>query len=136
MRRHRVKSDWRLVFVVAALATPGCGGADVARVTGHVKRTAGEPLADASLIARNEATGVSCYATTDAQGKYELTTGEPGAGVPPGSYSVVVMEKKASRDSVSQPTIAAKYGDPAQSGLSFAVEAGDAKSFDISIDSP
>lgn len=124
-----VMTAWTLVVV-------GCGGPAVGRVSGQVKRASGEPLADANLIARNDETGKSCYATTGPDGSFELSSGEPGAGVPPGNYSVVVMENKPNRDSVVAPTIAAKYSDPSESGLTFTVTAGESKTFDVSVDPP
>ena len=134
---HVVKIGRALAVIGAcALTTLGCGGPAAGRVNGQVVRKGGVPLADANLIARNNETGKSCYATTEADGQYEFSSGEAGAGVPPGTYSVVVLEKQAGRDAIRQPTIAARYGDPAQSGLSFTVAAGEKKTFDVTVDPP
>jgi hypothetical protein len=132
----QIKVRRRLALVaVGGLMAAGCGG-DVGRVSGRVVRTSGEPLAGASVIARCEESGVSCYGTTGADGRFELSTGETGAGVPPGTYHVVILERKASRDAVTRPTIAAKFGDPAQSGLSFTVASGEHATLDVTVAPP
>lgn len=123
-----------MLAMACSLAAGGCGGTDNGRVSGRVVRKSGEALAGANIIARNNETGQSCYATTAADGRYELSGGESGTGVPAGDYSVVIVEKKASRDAISPPTIADRYSDPAKSGLSFTVAGGEEKSFDVTVE--
>ena len=126
----------RLLPAVVALFIVGCGGSDNQRVSGRVVRKSGEPLVGAGVTARHEETGTSYYGTTDAEGNYELSTVESGAGAPPGTYSVVIMEMTGDRDSIRRPTIAAKYGNPEQSGLTFTVVAGEDTTFDVTVDPP
>src|SRR5262245_58781654 len=94
-RRDGGRCGVRALTLAAVLLT-GCGGAATCRVSGRIVRPSGEPLEGANVIARNEDTGSSYYGTTNDDGRYELSTIDSGAGVPPGTYSVVIMEKTAS----------------------------------------
>jgi hypothetical protein len=124
-------------FVVAAtILLAGCGGSDHGRVTGRVVQAKGAPLAGANVIARSDETGKTSHGTTDADGNYELSTTEPGDGTPPGTYKVVITEVRGDPDAIQPPTIADKYSDPAQSGLTFTIAAGEDKTFDVTVDPP
>jgi hypothetical protein len=124
------------MLAACLLATFGCGGGGRAEVSGRLRLKNGAPLIGASLIARNDATGKSCYGVTDSEGKYELQTSEPGDGVAPGTYSVSIVEARLDRDAISGPTIAAKYSNPSESGLTLSVAAGESKALDVTLDSP
>ncbi len=126
---------WAATWIGLSLgALAGCGGPAEGRVTGRVIYASGEPLAGASVIARSDETGKTSHGTTDADGNYELSTTKPGDGTPPGTYKAVIMEERGDPDSVRPTTIAAKYGHPDQSGLSFKVVAGEHRTFDVTVD--
>jgi hypothetical protein len=128
----------RSAAMVAAALVPlaGCGGVDQGRVTGRVVRSTGAPLGGISVIAREDETGKTSHGTTDDDGHFELSTVTAGDGVPPGRYRVVILEPRGATEGASPATIAVKYGDPATSGLTFTVAAGEEKSFDVSVDPP
>jgi hypothetical protein len=119
---------------ILASAVLGCGGSSSGRITGKVTRSGGEPLAGASVIARADATGITSRGTTDVNGAFELSTKEAGDGTPPGAYKVSVAEARGGFDTISKPTIAAKYASPDESGLTFELGDGEAKTFDIIVD--
>jgi hypothetical protein len=124
-------------LVVATLAPlTGCGGGEQGRVTGQVVRSTGAPLSGVSVIARSDESGKTSYGTTDGEGHFELSTITAGDGVPPGRYRVVIMEPRGATEGTRPVTIAAKYGDPAKSGLSFTLVAGEDKTFDVTVDPP
>ena len=112
----------------------GCSDGDRANVTGRVVRTDGAPLVGATVIARSDETGKSVTGVTDANGSFQLGGAEPGDGVLPGEYGVIVMEYRGRPDNMKPPSIADKYADPASSGLMFSVQSGEDKVFDIAVD--
>jgi hypothetical protein len=124
----------RLPHTMLALlvASAGCGS-DRAEVTGRVVRSDGQPLKSARVIARSES-GASAYGATNEDGQFSLSAGDAGEGLDPGQYAVIIVEDRGRTDSMRPPSISAKYADPAQSGLAFAVEPGDEKVFDVTVD--
>lgn len=136
LRTTNASSCFRVLPAAVLLACAGCSGSANQRVAGRIVRSDGAPLVGATVTARHEETGVSYYGTTDADGRYELSAVESGAGAPPGTYRVVIMEQRGDRDSIHRPTIAAKYSDPALSGLTLTVVAGEDAAFDVTVDPP
>ena len=131
-------SRYRLTLALlgaSAIVSAGCGGG-VGHVSGRVVHKDGSPLDGANIVARCAETGKSVYATSDAQGHFEMSPQKPGEGVPPGSYEATIMERRLDRESAIKPTIAAKYSDPTKSGLNFTVAAGETKTFDVTVDPP
>ncbi|MCA9238131.1 MAG: carboxypeptidase regulatory-like domain-containing protein [Planctomycetales bacterium] len=118
-----------LLFVLA-----GCGPTDHAEVAGRVTRTDGSPLVGARVTARPIGEGKTVYGTTDNEGNYTLSTGDPTAGVQPGEYEVGISENTGDPERRQKPTIAAKYGNPATSGLTLSVDLGEHKTFDIVVE--
>lgn len=116
-----------------ALITAGCGGSSRAQVSGTVTRQDGSPLVNARVIARSEE-GKTANGATDTQGHYSLGVELPGDGVPPGKFSVAIVEQFADEDVATSPTIASKYSRPNTSGLSFEVAAGEIKTFDMTLE--
>jgi hypothetical protein len=47
---------------------------------------------------------------------------------------VIIVEDRGRTDNMRRPSISAKYADPVQSGLTFTVEPGDEKVFDVTVD--
>ena len=86
-------------------------------------------------MARCEATGKSASGWTDKDGHYELGTMEPGDGVLPGEYFVMLMEDRGDMDNPRPATISPKYRNPQVSGLKFSVEPGESTVFDVTLDS-
>ncbi len=123
-------------IAASALLSAGCQGSDVGEVTGKALRRDGTPLVGARVIARSVATGKSATASTDSEGQFELTSSESTDGIPPGEYRVIIMEDRDGMGVRPKPTIAAKYGNATYSGLTFVLEAGEAKVMDLSLDPP
>jgi hypothetical protein len=79
-------------------------------------------------------TGKSAYGTADSEGRFTLRSDAEEDGVPPGNYDIVVLEDRGDPDSRRRPTIAAKYRDPATSGLKVNVGAGEATEATFTLD--
>ena len=122
-----------LVIVALALtAATGCGD-ERAQVTGRVVRSDGEPVMEARVIARSD-NGKSAVGVTKEDGQFELSSAEPGRGIEPGDYSVIIVEDRGRTDNMRPATISAMYADPSLSGLTLSVQAGESKEFDITVD--
>jgi Carboxypeptidase regulatory-like domain len=122
------------ILVPLLLLTIGCGKTTVAKVSGTVSRKDGSHLVGARVIARSDETGKSANGLTNAQGEYELGTLEVGDGVAPGDYYVIVLEERGDEINPRPATIAAKYSKAATSGFKFSVQAGEKKTFDMTLD--
>lgn len=117
---------WASLFVAATTAWVGCSGSSVKPypVSGQVTFRK-KPLPDAVVTfhpAAGEPPGHPLSATTDAEGRFRLTTIVPNDGAPAGSYkvSIVFREKRADGDEVlrnGRNLLPAKYADPGMSGL-------------------
>lgn len=116
-----------------ALLAAGCGD-DLARVTGQITRADGTPVVGALVVARAESIGKSATGQTDGEGRYALGGAEPGGGVVPGDYAVIIIEERQSLDGGGQRTFPARYGDYAKSGLTFSAAAGDSHEFNIQLE--
>jgi hypothetical protein len=118
------------------MVVAGCGASDRGGVIGTVLQKGGTPLAAARVVARSAETGLSAYGTTDADGKFVLKGDEQSDGIPAGNYDVVILEDRGDPDARRPPTIAAKYRDPATSGLRLSVEAGESNELSLTLDPP
>ncbi len=138
---------WNVLIVVAvatvfAAAVVGCGKGrpKTVPVTGTVTFD-GKPVEGASVAFYPAEGGRPATGTTDAQGKFTLTTFESGDGALPGSYNVTVMkvsggEATADEDSDTEETLMGdmgsegesllppKYANVKSSGLTVEVKAG------------
>lgn len=100
---------WRLLSVVAIVGfAVGCGGsgrsASTEPVTGTVTLN-GTPVGGAVVAFSPKDPGVSAaFGTTDATGKFVLTTVEPGDGAMVGSYAVTVTKTSAPAGAASGPS--------------------------------
>lgn len=103
-------------MVVVVLVCSGCGTGTVdfeARVT-----LDGKPLEDAAvtLVSSGETRNRTAAGITDAQGSVHFTTFEPGDGVLPGEYIVLVskspksVEEEFSSADITDPEVAARMG--------------------------
>ncbi|MAT69824.1 MAG: hypothetical protein CMJ58_09900 [Planctomycetaceae bacterium] len=128
-----------LSFVAALLlwnVCSGCSSSNNAQVSGSVARADGTPLVRARVTAHPQADGATVYGTSDSQGRFRLSTGDPTTGVPPGDYRVSVAEDIGDMEQPQPPTVAAKYSSPANSGFSFSVAAGEDHELDLILDPP
>jgi Carboxypeptidase regulatory-like domain len=114
----------------------GCGGSDRAHVSGTVIHKDGSPLIGARIVARSRETGHTGSGVTNDQGFYTLGVEKKGDGMPPGNYYVIIREDRGDYDYPNPPTIASKYSSASDSGFSFEVAAGEAKTFDLTADPP
>lgn len=132
------------------VAVVGCGGANLARVTGTVTYQ-GKPVDGAVVSFRCEQAGKMATGTTDLQGRFTLTTHPDGAGAVVGTHTVTVAKFAAPAgggpaasmdDMVAQAkapplppanALPARYADPAQSGLTFTVSASGPNEFAIEL---
>jgi hypothetical protein len=86
------------LIVLTAVAVGGCSAKPYQDhrpklvPAGGVVRYNGKPLDGARVTFSNTALGVSAYGVTDAQGKFTLTTFEPGDGAAPGHYQITVSK--------------------------------------------
>ncbi|WP_166820680.1 carboxypeptidase-like regulatory domain-containing protein [Thalassoroseus pseudoceratinae] len=136
--RSRILALFCMLPIVIAV---GCGGATedqwtkdrpkVVPVSGTVTYN-GDPVEGADVVFRSSAKGGPAYAKTDAEGRFELTTYEPGDGAVPGSHQVriskIVVHQPEIKDpeGVIPPTteenqLPAKYNDFDQSKLTASV---------------
>ncbi len=87
-----------LSLVAVALSLPcllgGCGAGDHPDTypVGGVVTLNGQPVAEATVNFFPVAEGQSSVGRTDAQGRYELTTFDPGDGALPGEYQVAISK--------------------------------------------
>jgi hypothetical protein len=125
-----------MLLTAVAAALSGCGEANRARVSGTLQRADGQPLVGARVIARSTDASVSASGYSDSQGQFELTTAEPGDGVPPGEYQLAVIEDRGDRDNRQPPTIAAKYRDQSTSGLRVSAATGEEVRTELRLDPP
>jgi hypothetical protein len=144
MKAHRVCRI--LLIVLAAPAVGGCSADPMPQrpklVPVHgVVRFNGKPLEAARVTFSHTTAGVSAYGDTDAEGKFTLTTFQPGDGATPGKYQVAVVKAQVTghptapnMPPVFRPgaaphprwLIPQKYANLATSGLTAEVnEAGD-----------
>jgi hypothetical protein len=124
------------VCVIAIVICCGCQNDDRAYVSGVIKGSDGKPIVGATVVARCAATGKSGSGATNEQGKYELGVEKTGDGIPPGEYTVIVIEDLGDWDHPKRPSFSSAYSDTSTSGLSFSVEAGQKLEFDAELNGP
>lgn len=122
--------------LLAVAVASGCGRGDVGAVSGRVLGPGGGPLAKARVTATSTGGGKTVYGTTDADGNFSLSTGNPTEGVPPGDYRVGVVEDLGDPELHRKPSIDRKYGNAATSGITVSVAAGDEKTLNIELGTP
>ena len=125
-----------LCLLVVAVSV-GCGE-NISRgyVSGNVKQIGGEPAVGVTVVARSATTGKSGSGVTNGEGKYELGVEHAGDGLPPGEYTVVILEDIGDWDHPKPGTIARKYADHSTSGLSLSVADGENREFNVELDKP
>jgi len=126
----------RFLIPIALVSLAGCGGPDgrmeTTAVTGRVT-VDGQPAVDARVIFHPAAPFADKNAdypraVVDADGKFSLSTYGEGDGAPPGDYKVTVdLSDQSEGLSRRSDPLKGRYRDPASSGLSATVAAGEAK---------
>lgn len=133
---------WTIVLGMAGLITlVGCGGgpppgpAQLATVPAAGTVTMqGKPIANASVSFQHSDGTATANGTTDADGKFTLSTYGTNDGAPVGKYKVTVAVGGAQEiepgvlapepEGGFKSSIPEKYADPAQSGLEAEIPAG------------
>jgi len=115
-----------VVVVSMCLAFTGCGGG-LQPVRGKVTLPDGKPAANSQGVFDGPIGGKTISARGDVQadGSFELSTAQPGDGVPLGKYRVQVnpppvVDAEAAQRAPFHP----KFSDFSTSGLEFEVKAG------------
>jgi hypothetical protein len=124
-------SSFGVAFLTAAalLEFAGCSTSDHGSVSGTLVRKDGSPLAKARVVAHSKDTGATAYGTTDDSGHFQINN-----GLAPGDYDVNILEDRGDPDNRRPPTIAAKYRDPARSGVSINIQAGDTTKLSLTLE--
>lgn len=102
----------RLIVAVGFALLVGCGpsGPAMVPVSGTVTLD-GTPVEGASVMLAPTATGRPAQGTTDAAGKFQLTTDKPGDGAVEGEYEVTVTGVRTTGAAVNPDGTS---GDPSQ----------------------
>lgn len=127
-------------LALVAAVVLGCGGVSDAPKTVPVRGTVtykGTPMAKISVaFIPTDGVGQIAEAITDAEGKFELQTREPGDGAMPGNYNVAMnyapdtipdMPGFTGGKQPEPSTIPTKYGNSASSGLTATVDKDESK---------
>jgi hypothetical protein len=113
----------------------GCGGGieELIPVTGTVENADGSALRfESGLVAfMPEAGGRSANGSVEKDGSFSMTTVEPGDGVKPGKYKVVLQLWQSYRNQTL--AVPEKYGDAATTPLVATVDA-DHTHFDFQVE--
>ncbi len=135
--RRFLKKFWLAAALTAVCIDAGCARqGDRGSVTGTLQTSNGTSLQGANVIATSSETGKSAQGTTDQAGHFELGTAAKGDGIPLGNYNIGIAEDRGDPDDRRPPTIAARYRDPATSGIKLTVNAGESKELNLKLDPP
>jgi hypothetical protein len=114
------------ILALTALAFVGCGSG-LQPVRGKVMLPDGKPAANSQVVFEGPTGGKAISARGDVQvdGSFELSTVQPGDGVPVGKYRVqvnppAVVDAEAAQRAPFHP----KFSDFSTSGLEFEVKSG------------
>jgi len=123
---------WAIALALTLPLAAGCG-ANTAPVNGRVTRN-GNPVGPGTVIFMPSAGDQkhSAVGQFGADGRYELTTFQPGDGALRGKHRVIIQAAGLEGESYGEETAAApagadiplKYADPKQSGLTATVKPG------------
>jgi hypothetical protein len=132
-----------VVTVLFFVALVGCGADGYEPVTGTVTYSDGTfPTSEMAIITFEPKEGGNARGTSvkgasgdiGKDGKYELTTIDPGDGAKPGDYIVTVRIMDGYPDPVF--AVAKKYTDILDTPLTAKVEAGGENNFDFKVERP
>ncbi len=124
-----------LVLIVSAV---GCGGSNLAKVTGKVTYN-GNPVTSGTITFA-AADKPAAYGDLQPDGTYSLKTEKPGDGATPGAYQVMVVAMQDQGDSLPEernglpaPTVPIKYTSLATTDLKADVASGKENVFDFNL---
>ncbi len=129
-----MKSIWCVVMAGVVLLA-GCGGS-LTPVRGKVSLADGKPAAGSQVVFETEAEGKRVSARGDVRedGSFELSTFQPGDGVPPGKYKVQVNPPPmVSAEGPYVVPFNNKFTSFQTSGLEFEVKPGVKNEFAIQV---
>ncbi len=119
---------WTCTIAAAiALLASGCGfGERMHAVVGRVTAANGEALPNVRVVFIANGRSLTASGRTDADGRYTLGTRQVGGGAPAGEYTVLAFDDDRGNDidHLRPSRVAARYSDPAASGLSARIEPG------------
>jgi len=119
---------WRMRAAVAVslLLAAGCSsGEQLHPVGGQVTDADGKALPDVRVVFIAKGRSLTATGRTDADGRYTLGTKQVAGGAPAGDYTVLAIDDdRGDIDHARPPRVAARYADPAASGLSARIEPG------------
>jgi hypothetical protein len=126
-----------LLAVVSVLCVVGCKQENQqASVIGTAIRKDGSPLVGAKIIARCESVGKTVYGTTDQNGVFRLGSSATNWEIPPGPYTVRILEDRGDMDHRAAPTISARFASAERSDLKFEVGKGEEMTIQFKLDPP
>ena len=112
--------SWRLLSICVVLAA-GCSGSDrpaTVPVSGTVTLN-GQPVADAQVSFMTDGAPRAAFGTTDAEGKFRLTTFEENDGAMVGKHTVTISNAAAvGGEGMSPEDPSAAYGEAMQAAAS------------------
>lgn len=116
----------RAVLAVIILVAAGCGSGERMHVVGgRVTDAAGKVLPNVRVVFIAKGRSLTATGRTDTDGRYTLGTKQVAGGAPAGDYDVVAIDDDRGDIDHPRPSrVAARYADPAASGLSARVEPG------------
>ncbi len=126
-----------LIGAVLAGILSGCGQSETVPVTGTVKLN-GQPAANAEVIF-TPTKGRVASGSTDATGRFTLSTGRPDDGAVPGDHKVTIVEyyppgKPPPMTSGGAPSrFPAQYADTSLTPLTAKVERGKTNDFTFDV---
>jgi hypothetical protein len=133
-RASRTRRCWALIVVTTAVAA-GCSRSRVPAgppraptvPAGGVLTLRGQPVAGASVVFHHAEGAASALGTTDAEGRFALSTYQKGDGAPVGTYRMTVATNDTTEvepgvlaplsTERSRSAITPSYADPDTSGL-------------------
>lgn len=126
----------KLVFctvVLCLIAGCGSGGNELLPVTGTVKNADGSPVTgEIARVVFHPTGGQSpASATIEADGSFEAMTNQPGDGMAPGPYKVVLNVLKDYRANIVG--VPQKYADASSTPLTITVDEGNTH-FDLVVE--
>lgn len=139
-----------VVWLVAVLGGCGGGGPELHPVSGTVSYR-GEMVQGATVTFRCEEANTIATGTTDAQGRFELSTYQAGQGAVAGKHTVTVTKasvaaepgsasvsmEDAMKQAPAKPSpgnvLPTRYADPARPQLEYTVSPGEKNEFAIEL---
>jgi hypothetical protein len=117
---------WAILLAFSILGILGCGSS-LQPVRGTVKLPDGRPAAGSQVVFDGPEGGKAISARGDVQadGRFELSTAQPGDGVPPGKYRVQVNPPPTlDAEAAQRLPFNGKYTEFSTSGLEYEVKPG------------